>query len=56
MEWNLEWEGQVVVEEKVVVEWHCLDHLYWCMEVVMLSLEVLIWGSVLELAVFWSRF
>ena len=52
VEWNLEWERQVVVVEKVVVEWHCLDHLHRCMEVVVLSLEVLIWGSVLELAVF----
>ena len=52
VEWNLEWERQVDVVEKVVEDWHCWDHLCWCMEVVALSLEVLIWESVLELAVF----
>ena len=45
VEWNVEWGLQVDEVEKVVEEWHCWDHLCWCMEVVMLSLEVLIWGG-----------
>ena len=52
VEWNVEWELQVDEVEKVVEERHCWDHLCWCMEVVMLSLEVLIWGFVLESVVF----
>ena len=36
VEWNVEWELQVDEVQKVVEEWHCWDHLCWCMEVVLL--------------------